>query len=176
MLSKAPDYTDVLVFTDEPGDDINLAGAVTALALSKHSQINVIWTETARLKTLLLFKIIVKILKNLRHFSTAAPDLKLICSQTGGLFIEISKVDVEDIVNLLSQSIKTSQATLSYTTELSGATKTKIFVDNSLMNIDGSRVETKVSGSLSEVSLRSPNSMIYFETLHFVIHILFCFR
>jgi hypothetical protein len=42
----APDQTDILVFTDESGDDQELLGAVTALAKTKKSKVNLIWTES----------------------------------------------------------------------------------------------------------------------------------
>ena len=44
-----------------------------------------------------------------QYFSPVADALQTTCQETGGLFIESSKVDVADIVALLSQSIKTSE-------------------------------------------------------------------
>ena len=87
ILANAQDYTDILVFTDEPGDDPELQDAVMTLAKKKKCKINVIWTEP----------------------SPTAPELQETCEQTGGKFIESSKVDVDDIVGLLSQTIKTSE-------------------------------------------------------------------
>ena len=45
-MSVAPDQTDILVFTDEPGDDQEMLGTVTALAKTKKCKVNVIWTES----------------------------------------------------------------------------------------------------------------------------------
>ena len=45
ILSNAPDFTDILVFTDEPGDDTYLQDTVISLAKNKKCKINVIWTE-----------------------------------------------------------------------------------------------------------------------------------
>ena len=38
--------------------------------------------------------------------------LRETCTQTGGLFMESSKTDVDDIVALLSQSIESSKVTI----------------------------------------------------------------
>ena len=45
ILSNAPAFTDVLVFTDEPGDDQDMRDTIIALAKNKKTKINVIWTE-----------------------------------------------------------------------------------------------------------------------------------
>ena len=48
------------------------------------------------------------------HFHSPDADaLQMTCEKTGGRFIESSKVDVDDIVALLSQSIKSSEVRLS---------------------------------------------------------------
>ena len=92
ILANAQDYIDILVFTDEPGDNPELQDAVITLAKKKKCKINVIWTEP----------------------SPSAPELQETCEQIGGKFIESSKVDVDDIVGLLSETIKTSEVSTRY--------------------------------------------------------------
>ena len=46
--------------------------------------------------------------------SPDAAALQKTCEETGGRFIESSKVDVDDIVGLLSQSIKSSEVRPKY--------------------------------------------------------------
>ena len=92
ILANAQDYTDILVFTDEPGDDPELQDAVITLAKKKKCKINVIWTQP----------------------SPSAPEVQETCEQIGGKFIESSKVDVDDIVGLLSETIKTSEVSTRY--------------------------------------------------------------
>ena len=87
VLANAPDHTDILVFTDERGNDLEVVDSAIALAKAKSSKVNVIWTDE----------------------TIDAEALKNTCSQTGGVFIESSKSDVDDIVALLSQSIQTSK-------------------------------------------------------------------
>ena len=90
-MANAEDYTDILVFTDDPDaghHDLELQDPVITLAKSKKSKINVIWTDGT---------------------ADVNPALEETCEETGGLLIESSKVDVDDIVGLLSQSIKTSE-------------------------------------------------------------------
>ena len=90
-MANAEDYTDILVFTDDPDaghHDLELQDPVITLAKNKKSKINVIWTDGQ---------------------ANVNPGLAETCEETGGLLIESSKVDVDDIVGLLSQSIKTSE-------------------------------------------------------------------
>ncbi len=90
-----------------------------------------------------------------------ADELQRTCQETGGLFLESSKTDVEDIVNLLSETIKSSKATLSFVRDRTTAEKTSIFVDNSLDNGDY-RPEAKVSGGIAGATLASPSGKLNF--------------
>ncbi len=44
VLAVAPPFTDIITFTDEPGNDLQLANAVIAQANAKNNKINVIYT------------------------------------------------------------------------------------------------------------------------------------
>ena len=138
VLANSPDRTDILVFTDERGDDLEEVDSAIALAKAKSSKVNVIWTDE----------------------TIDAEALKNTCSQTGGVFIESSKADVDDIVALLSQSIQTSKATLSLIGERSQESQTDIHVDNSIAE-DCYRIGIKLTGSLQLAQLATPDGSIF---------------
>ncbi len=70
-----------------------------------------------------------------------------------------SNSDANDIVKLLSESIKSTRATISLTQEMTGSKDTSIYVDNSLDNSEY-RTGVRVSGALGEASLVSPKGKI----------------
>ena len=98
-------------------------------------------------------------------FSIDADALKSTCSETGGVFIESSKSDVDDIVALLSQSIQTSQATLAFITEREKESVTDIHIDNSITE-DCYRIGIKLTGSFSLAQLATPDGSLVVDLLN----------
>ena len=130
----------------------------------------------------------VSLLLNFVLNSPNADALQITCEKTGGRFIESSKVDVDDIVALLSQSIKSSevrnpksgqkyfpkfhslsfQSVIGSQTGLKEKTKVPIYVDSSIDD-HNYRIHAKVTGKAQEVILHSPSGTSMF---HFLFHTL----
>ena len=135
-LTNAPSYSDVIVFTDEPGDDRSIKDNVIGLAESLHTQVSVIYSG-----------------------GNLIQDHLDLCSATGGLCIKFDKVDADQIVALLSSSIEESKAVIAMVKGASSFRGMKVYLDSSLVATQ-STTEFRISGLMTFMNLQSPDGPV----------------
>jgi len=135
-LTNAPPYSDIIVFTDEPGDDTYKKENVIGLAESLFSQVSVIYSEGASIPG----------------------DHVDLCTATGGLCILFSQVDAGDIVELLSSSIEESKAIISQYQNLTDLSLNDIEVDSTLVTGPDSLTEIQITGEMQLMQLQNPSN------------------
>merc|ERR1711962_1139679 len=132
-LTNAPPFSDIIVFTDEPGNDGERKDNVIGLAESLSSKVSVICSGDCL---------------NQDHLD--------LCAATGGLCIRFEKVDSSTIVDLLSSSIEESKAIIAQFRDLTGLQKLSLHLDSSLVNKPEAWTEIQISGRMQLMNLVSP--------------------
>merc|ERR1711962_1671683 len=132
-LTNAPPFSDIIVFTDEKGDDLERKDNVIGLAESLSSKVSVICSGDCL---------------NQDHLD--------LCAATGGLCIRFEKVDSSTIVDLLSSSIEESKAIIAQFRDLTGLQKLSLHLDSSLVNKPEAWTEIQISGRMQLMNLMSP--------------------
>jgi len=137
-LTNTIPHSNLIVFTDMPGEyDDEKKDSVIALAQNQHIQVTVVFSLEG---------------------STAA-DYTEVAASTGGLYLDLEKTDVNQIVNLLGSSVESMKATLSQYKSDNSTGVFDFLIDNTIMNNSNSDVEIEISGSFSEVFLLSPSGV-----------------
>ena len=132
-LTNAPAYSDIIIFTDESGDDTTIKESVIGLAESLSTQVSVVYSGGSLIQD---------------HLD--------LCSATGGLCIQFSKVDADQIVELLSSSMEESKAIIGQYKDLTGQMFLQIQLDTSLVTEPDSWTEVQISGRMGQMVLQNP--------------------
>ena len=136
-LTNAPPFSDIIVFTDEKGDDEERKDNVIGLAESLSSKVSVIYSGGSLIQN---------------HLD--------LCAASGGLCIQFEKADSSTIVDLLSSSIEESKAIIAQFRDLTGLQKLSLHLDSSLVNKPEAWTEIQISGRMQLMSLMSPGQDI----------------
>ena len=132
-LTNAPPFSDIIVFTDEPGDDLERKNSVIGLAESMSSKVSVIYSG-----------------------GSLVTDHIDLCTATGGLCIQFEKVDSSTIVDLLSSSIEESKAIIAQFRDLSGYNNLFLQLDSALVDEADAWTEVQISGRMQMMHMQSP--------------------
>jgi len=134
-LTNTIPHSNIIVFTDEPGDDQEKKDSVIALAQNQHTQVSVVFSEAG-----------------------TDPNYYELASSTGGMYIELDKTDADQIVDLLGSSVESMKALLSQYKNDNSTGVFDFLVDNTLVTKNNT-VEIKISGSFREVFVISPSGV-----------------
>ncbi|XP_066942227.1 LOW QUALITY PROTEIN: uncharacterized protein [Macrobrachium rosenbergii] len=130
-LVNTPDYSSVFCFTDAGGNDKQLMEGSIALATAKHCQVTVIYSfdQTKQVSG--------EASKDIscpedKYILSGVDEYKRLAAETGGLFIEIDKFDIDEIIGILEDVVEESTVAIRMRDEVTGSQEINFPVDDSV--------------------------------------------
>ncbi|XP_068223894.1 LOW QUALITY PROTEIN: uncharacterized protein [Palaemon carinicauda] len=144
-LANTPDYSSVFCFTDAGGNDKQLMEGSIALATAKHCQVTIIYSfdQTAVLQdpskdiSFDQTGALPDPSKDIscpedKYILSGVEEYKRLAAETGGIFIEIDKFDIDEIIGILEDVVEESTVAIRVREEVAGTQKVDFPVDDSV--------------------------------------------
>ncbi|XP_064083933.1 LOW QUALITY PROTEIN: uncharacterized protein LOC135199706 [Macrobrachium nipponense] len=130
-LANTPDYSSVFCFTDAGGNDKQLMEGSIALATAKHCQVTVIYSFDQTKKVSQEPSKDISCPED-KYILSGVDEYKRLAAETGGLFIEIDKFDIDEIIGILEDVVEESTVAIRMRDEVTGSQKINFPVDDSV--------------------------------------------
>ncbi|KAK7079818.1 hypothetical protein SK128_002467, partial [Halocaridina rubra] len=147
-LAYTPDYSSIYCFTDAGGNDRHLMEGSIALAAAKHCQVTIIFSFDQTTPPTQNTTVNDPFCPEDEYFLTGVNEYKRLAAETGGLFIEIDKFDIDDITGILEDGVEESEVEIRMREGVTGTQTVTFPVDDSI-----NYIQVLIVGSISTALL-----------------------